>query len=51
MLKFQNKDTKYHLTALPTTLRLILSNQGVLTIYVGNPETLSEKLNGSCHGL
>ena len=29
--------------ALPCTLPLILSKQGVLTIYIGNPETLPEK--------
>ena len=38
-------------TALPSTLPLILSKQGVLTIYTGNPEILPEKSNGSCHGL
>ena len=38
-------------TALPCTLPLILSKQGVLTIYIGNPETLPEKSNGSRHGL
>ena len=46
-----NKDTKYHLTTLPSTLPLILSKQGVLTIHIGNPEILPEKLNGSRHGL
>ena len=38
-------------TALPSTLRLILSKQGILTIYIGNLEILPEKSNGSCHGL
>ena len=38
-------------TALLCTLPLILSIQRVLTIYIGNPETLPEKSNGSCHGL
>ena len=38
-------------TALPSTLPLILSKQGVLTIYTGNPEILPEKSNASCHGL
>ena len=37
--------------ALPCTLPLILSKQGVLTIYIGNPETLPEKSHGSRHGL
>ena len=41
----------YHLTALPSTLPLILSKQGVLTIHIGSPEILPEKLNGSRHGL
>ena len=38
-------------TALPCTLPLILWKQGVLTIYIGNPETPPEKSNGSRHGL